>query len=336
MAKTQDSPTQVVRAVRLLQRLQGRQLGLRLDDLASELNVSRSQVRRDLLALEEAGIRLAFDKEEGRYGRARVRILDADTTRVPITRRERYTLLAVRRLFDVFRGTPLFEDIESIYEKLVETLPHRERKDLQTLASQVVYLPSGGVKKFEGSQEIIDALQTGVMMRRLISYQYKPRFGPTSAGSMEPYAFVLFRNGLYVVASRILEGDERQEPRVFAVERFLEADTIRGTRFEPPEDLDVESLFDGAFGIIRGKKTHHVVVELSQAARADALTRQWHKTQVTKELPGGRVQVEFDVTSLGEVASWILEWGPKAVAIAPGSLRRKLSESLVTMAEQYG
>ena len=84
MPKTEGAPIQVVRAVRLLRRLQGRFHGVRLDDLAEELGVSRSQVRRDLLALEEAGIRIAFDKEDGRYGRARVRLLDADSTTVPI------------------------------------------------------------------------------------------------------------------------------------------------------------------------------------------------------------------------------------------------------------
>jgi len=42
MPKTEGAPTQVVRAVRILRRLQGRRLGIRLDDLAEELGVTRS------------------------------------------------------------------------------------------------------------------------------------------------------------------------------------------------------------------------------------------------------------------------------------------------------
>src|SRR5690606_23099137 len=120
MPKSQGAPTQVVRAVRILRMLQGRRLGRRLDDLAEELAVTRSQIRRDLLALEEAGVRLTIEQEEGRYGRARVRLVDAEW--VPITRRERFTLLAARRMFDIFRGTPLFEDIDAVFDRITDTL----------------------------------------------------------------------------------------------------------------------------------------------------------------------------------------------------------------------
>ena len=335
MPKTQGAPTQVVRAVTILRRLQGRFQGVRLDDLVDELGVSRSQIRRDLLALEEAGINLAFDKEEGRYGRARVRIVDADNTSVPITRRERQALLAARRLFDIFRGTPFHEDIESIYEKLIDTLPARDRKDLRTLAQQILYIPTGGTKHYsDDTKEVIDALQTGIMQRRLINYAYKPRFGAASTGTLAPHAFVFFRNGLYTVASRLKE-DQHQPPRVFAVERFQHAQPIRKTRFQPPADLDIETLFDGAFDIITGSKTHHVIVELSRAARPEALTRVWHKTQRVTELPGGRVRVEFDLTSLREIVPWILEWGTEAVAIAPVELRRRVRRALHDSAGHY-
>ena len=101
--KSKGAPTQVVRTVGILRKLSGRRIGVRLDDLATDYNVSRDQIRRDLLALEEAGVRLEYTREEGRYGRALVRLVDAEW--VPIHRSERFTLLAARRMFDVFRGT---------------------------------------------------------------------------------------------------------------------------------------------------------------------------------------------------------------------------------------
>jgi predicted DNA-binding transcriptional regulator YafY len=326
-----------VRAIGILQRLQGRWLGLLVDDLQAEYGVSRSQIRRDLAALEEAGVRLVFETEEGRYGRARVRLEDADSAQIAITWREQYTLLGVRRVFDVFRNTPWFEDVESVFDKLIASLSARAKRDLRTLAAQVVYRPAGGVKSYMGSEDIIDALQTGVMKRRLVQYSYQARFGAATSGRMAPYAFVIHRNGLYVVASRIIDSEHPEKEKLYAVERFEAAEPIPKTTFEPPADLDVEEHFEGAFGIISGSgsKTYHVVVELSPSARLDAVTRTWHKTQVTTELPSGRVRVEFDVTTLWEVVPWVLEWGPRAKVIGPPELRKRVIRALREMAHQY-
>ena len=332
MPKTHGAPTQVVRAVRILRHLQGRRLGARLDDLADELGVTRSQIRRDLLAIEEAGVHLAFDQEEGRYGRARVRLIDAEW--VAISRRERFTLLAARRMFDIFRGTPLFEDIDAVFDRITDTLTDAERRDLRALASRVLYLPSGGTKTYDDDQtrDIIDALQTGVLHDRLVRYRYQPRHGPASSGTLAPYALVLYRNGLYIIASRHLS-TEVQAPRVFAIERFLEAEPIRRSTFARPPDLAIDTLFDGAFGLITGKHTHHVIAILPRSARPDSLTRRWHPTQQTTELPDGRVRIEFHVTSLREVLPWALEW--QAHILSPPDLRRRAATWHASEATRY-
>ena len=51
-------------------------------------------------------------------GRPGARLVERSYSSVPITRRERYTLLAVRSVFDVLRGTPLHDDVESVLSKL--------------------------------------------------------------------------------------------------------------------------------------------------------------------------------------------------------------------------
>ena len=335
MPKTKGTETQLVRAIQILRRLQGLERGVLLLDLLHEHRISRSQIRRDLIALEDAGIPIVIEQEEGRSGRARVRLLEPDSTRVRITRRERAALLAVLRHFDAFAGTSFHEDLNAVFDRLAETLPARHRLELRTLAQQVVYRPAGGTKSYADKEDIIDALQTGLMDRRLVRYAYRPRSGPASRGTLAPYAFVFHRNGLYVVASRLLDNNNRQDPRVFAVERFSSADPIRRTHFDLPPDLDIDDLFDGAFGLITGPHRHHVVVELSRAVRADALTRRWHRTQTTTALPAGRVRLEFTVSSLREVLPWLLEWGPDALVLEPQELRDLIVTALQATLAQY-
>ncbi len=326
--KSPGAPTQVVRTVGILRKLSGRRIGVRLDDLAAEYNVSRDQIRRDLLALEEAGVRLEYTREEGRYGRALVRLVDAEW--VPIHRSERFTLLAARRMFDVFRGTPLYENIEAVFDRITDTLPAKDRAELRSLADRIVYLPSGGTKSYDDPaiRDTIDALETAVLNERLVRYHYKPRFGPESSGTLAPYAFVLYRQGLYIVASR-LHGDQRQDPRVFAVERFQEAEFIRRSTFTRPPDLNLDTLFDGAFDIITGHKVHHVVIDLRGPAAAEAQVRKWHRSQVLSEAPeGSGVRIEMELSSLREVASWVRGWSPHARAVAPAALRRLVQAGL--------
>lgn len=335
MPRSAGGLNQVVRVIRILRRLQGRRRGLRFEELQDDYGVSRSQLRRDLLALQEAGVRLETDQEPGRYGRRRVYLLDSDFVRVPFTRTERYTLLAIRRIFDLFRGTGFHEDVQSIYDKVLESAPDAERRDVGRLRDQIVYLPAGGTKDYRGHEETINALQTGVMDGRPVETTYKPRRGRRSSSVLEPYAFVLYRNGLYVVGSRRRDDRSLQEPRVFAVERFERVTLTRKQYFEPPEDLDIEELFDGSFGLISGPRKHHVVVEFSKDVRAEVMTRSWHRTQVRTELPGGRVRIEFDVTSLREVESWVLEWGPKARALEPPELVERVRTALSAAIGQY-
>ncbi len=56
MSRSQGSHAQGVRLIRLLRHLQGRPEGVRLVNLQTELGISRSQLRRDLVAVGEVGV----------------------------------------------------------------------------------------------------------------------------------------------------------------------------------------------------------------------------------------------------------------------------------------
>jgi predicted DNA-binding transcriptional regulator YafY len=176
--KTTGTATQLVRAIRILRRLQGHRTGVLVDDLVTEHGVTRAQIRRDLAAMEEAGVPLAFDREEGRYGKAKVRLVPGDSMEVIISKSERLALLAARKMFEVFRGTELYCDIERIYGKLMEHLPDADRKTLRPLAERIVYVPHGGIKVYEAKEDEVDtfdcinALQTAVMEQHQVRYAY--------------------------------------------------------------------------------------------------------------------------------------------------------------------
>lgn len=279
---------QVARALRVLDGLRGFKRGRLVSELAAEVGVSERTVRRDLSELRDA----SFDIEALVIdGRAAARLVEQSHSSVPITRRERYTLLAVRSVFEVLRGTPLLADVRSVLAKLEQRLTADERAEQATFPDRFAYVPDGGTKAYDDKDDVIDALQTGILSRKLVRYAYKDSRGRTQRGNLAPFAMLLYRHGLYVVGYRVRDPstvkdltDWRRWLGVFAVERFIEADHVRDRSFDVPSDFTIANVLHGAFGIHVGDaaKAQRVVIEFSQDKAALVSARRWHPTQSSK------------------------------------------------------
>jgi len=317
---------QVARALRVLDGLRGFKRGRLVSELAAEVGVSERTVRRDLSELRDASFEietLVID------GRAAARLVEQSHSSVPITRRERYTLLAVRSVFEVLRGTPLLSDVRSVLAKLEQRLTPEERAEQATFPDRFAYVPDGGTKVYDDKDDIIDALQTGILSRKLVRYSYKDSRGRTQRGHLAPFAMLLYRHGLYVVGCRVGDAnaardlsDWRRSLGVFAVERFNDADHLRDRSFDVPADFTIANVLHGAFGIHVGDPANarRVVVEFSREKAALVSARQWHPTQVVEPVANGGVVLAFTCANLVPVVSWVLEWGPHARVIEPPEL----------------
>ena len=340
MGRRKGKYTQAARVLRILDRIRGRRQGVPFSELASLFEVSEAQVRRDLMALEEAGYALEYLLREGRSA---VRLLEASSRGVPITRRERYTLLALRRMLEVLRDTPFHEDLESLWSKLTEACPAAERCETEALQERFLFVPDGGRKVYAGKEDVLDALQTGVMTRRLVRFSYRRPRGGEHVGVVAPYALVVYRHGLYVIGRAAATSEETRAPagatempRVFAVERFESAEYLPRTTFEAPRALRLSDLFEGSFGLYfcEGER-HHVSVEFSRERKAHVLGRVWHPSQKMTVRPGGEVLLEFQTSNLTEVVSWVLSWGPHARVVAPVALVDRVAHESRAAGAQY-
>src|SRR5687767_4542920 len=112
--------SQTARVLRMLEHLASQNYGTTLVELAETFSITERQVRRDLLAMAEAGHELEAVTIRDRSA---VRLSLPKSSALHLTVRERYSLLAVRRVFDVLKGTPFAEDVENIYKKLAASLP---------------------------------------------------------------------------------------------------------------------------------------------------------------------------------------------------------------------
>jgi proteasome accessory factor B len=325
----------------VLDELRGFRRGRRLSEVARQLDASERTIRRDLADLRSAGFEIEHVSIDGRAG---ARLVERTYSNIAITRRERYTLLAIASLFDVLRGTPLWEDVSSLQRKLEQRMSPEERAEHASLGDRFAYVPDGGTKAYEGKEDILDALLTGVLSRRVVRFAYRDARGRARQGYLAPYTMLLYKQGLYVVGSRLREpADGRAiEPgapiAVYAVERFTEAEHLRSAPFAAPPGFRITEILNGAFGIhvATDATPHRVVVEFSAEKAAFVRARVWHPTQTFEELADQRVRLTFTCASLIPVVSWVLEWGPHARAIEPPSLVADIIAELDAARRGYG
>jgi len=226
---------QIARALRVLGALRGFKHGRRIAEIAQEVGASERTVRRDLGELRDAG----FDIEIAKVDQRSIALLAVEKTYSPvsITKSERLTLLAVRNVFEVLRGTPFLDDVHAVMAKLEQRMNDKERGELRAFAKQFVYLPDHGTKSYAGKEDIIDAILTGVLSHKVVQYRYGDARGRARHGYFAPYGMVLYRHGLYAIGGRLptVNADATGAPLgILAIERFTEAEHLRAHEFEVP------------------------------------------------------------------------------------------------------
>ena len=306
--------TQAVRLFQLYHRLEGSPEGVRIDDLARELGVTPRSIRRDLKALEAALVEVeSFDVG----GERRVRLARTGRSSEPIrmTRFQRYSLAAVRRVFDVLAGTPFHDDLSQLFAKLAP--PQASEGGAEGGAGladhRFVFIPEAP-KNYRKFKDQIYEIYDGVLRSLTLSFQYE---GGSTPGTrkLEPYALVLYRNGLYVVGKDVV----KKQSRTFAVERMRRVRALPQSPFTRDPTFDVHKLFEGAFGLIAGTDRQHVVVDFEARVATFIEEREWHPSQKITRLNEG-VRCELDVAVTEELIAWVMRWGGSAQVREPAEL----------------
>ena len=316
--------TQAVRLFQLYHRLETSPDGMRIDDLAREMGVTPRSIRRDLKALESAEQPLETVMVDGER---RVRLTRTGRTNEPIrmTRFQRYSLAAVRRVFDVLAGTPIHDDLSQLFTKLS---PPGADGDAPGLGDRFLYIPEAP-KNYRRFKDQVYEIYDGVLRSLTLSFTYE---GGSTPGSrkLEPYSMVLYRNGLYVVGMDV----GKRAPRTFAVERMRRVKALAQTPFVRDPTFDVSKLFDGSFGMISTGAPQRVIVDFEKRVAPFIEERMWHPSQkITRGANGTRCELTVAISE--ELIAWVLRWGGSAHVIAPVELRERVRAEMLRGMANY-
>ena len=321
---------EVIRQWTLLKELEGSRTST-IDGLADRTGVSTRTIRRDLIALQEAGFPIYDDLgDDGRkYWR-----LDAKPFRAladnGFTLSELAALYFSRSLVERQAGVPFDDDLARAFEKIQSALSPAVRRFLDHLPGIIGAGPGPAPADDAKHREVVAKLLEASLHNRQARMQY---FSLSSSRAKEylvhPYRVVYAQGGLYLLAFV----PEYKELRTFAISR-IEQISLLETNFQREASLADEP-FSHSLGVHQGEP-ETISIEFAQQVAAFVEGRKWHPSQRLERLKDGRVRLTLDVSVDWALKGWIMSFGPLAKVIAPATLAGELSAELARAAKQYG
>ena len=320
---------EVIRQWKLLLHLDSRAEGISVDDLASELAVTKRTVWRDLAALQEAGFPLVDEKRDRKSIWRVMKLPLKALTDAGMSVTEVCSLYMGRELLLTLTGTPFETGVNSLIKKVQKALSPKTREFLDALPNVVRVRPAPRKKVSEGYNELVASLIEGSARRRVIELRY---FSVSSNRQKDylvhPYTIQYSDGGLYLQAYV----PEYDEVRWFAAERVKKC-IVTDKSFTPVKAVK-ESDFDPSLGLGTGRP-EMIALEFSPRVAQYVRERVWHKSQQIEELADGGVRLTLKVCRDWALHGWVLSWGPHVHVAAPSSLAQDILTMLDGAREWY-
>jgi proteasome accessory factor B len=303
---------QLSRVLRLMTLLEGK-FGRSLDQLRAELGVTKRTIQRDLNVLQTAGLPVI---SEARNGTIRWRFMEGFVIRssISFTLPEMLALYFSRGLCKPLQGTPVYESLQSAFNKIGGTIPAQGLKFLKSI-DEGISVASFGWKDYSRSKEILHQLTKSLFHHLTAELTYTASGHDTPlTRKVDSYRLWYVNYGLYLVGFDYLKHDVR----VFAVER-ISAITLTNRRFEVPADFVFEEFTKTAFQMMWGEP-RTVRIRFSPDQAPFIAERTWHTSQKIIREPCGSIILEISVGNLWEVKRWLIGWGSAAQVLEPKEL----------------
>jgi predicted DNA-binding transcriptional regulator YafY len=322
---------QIVRVLRLLRDLD-RVGGATLYELAERYGTTVRTVRRDLDALQEAGIplrqELSPDSSRRRW------VVDGDATGRLANLLDATHYLALRLAMDegksVRNHATLFATLEDLSLRVERALGTRGRAQLQEINDCFF-----SWEKFAWRTAPVDVLWPlvkAITQGKACEVSYR---APTSGNKVRTFRVVPLKlfvhNGaLYLHA---------WQPK-FKQVLLLNLMRLKGLKvldevIPGPKDYDSRKLEASAFGIFIGPDPVRYRLRFDAKVAPYILERTWHPTQQLKEEADGSVELTFECAESYEVPAWVASWREHVEVLEPESLREEFLGYAQWLAKTY-
>jgi predicted DNA-binding transcriptional regulator YafY len=291
-------------------------------DFAEACECSDRQIRRDLLALREAGV--LFD-----YDRARGYALDPGWSpfELSLTVTEVLALLLARQAVAGQAEMPFAHSARVAFEKIAALLPASLRDRLNEEDAVAYY---GGGRRSYGEApwgQILSAMH----QRETVEMDYYTiTRDATSTRRADPYHIVWLGGYCQLIAYC----HTKRSVLNFAMDG-IRAIRPSGARFVVPKEFSLADYLRGATGPVLGEPIEIAVqfdAELARYAR-----RRWARSAFTlTDQPDGTVVLRGMVRGLDDIRRELMTWGRHARVLEPHALRDAILAEAHALTAMYG
>ncbi|MEI7605154.1 MAG: WYL domain-containing protein [Chloroflexota bacterium] len=320
-----DKSDRSARLLRTLKYVEGAgEAGIRPEDLARRLGVSRRTAYRDLKALERE-VEVPIWNSHGRWGVTSEGLLPA----LRFSRDEALSLVLAARLLAKF-STGYDPEFGAALMKLGGMLDEPLRSSVERTVTQLSEL-----NRDTAAQQRLRLLATAWVSGRVVEFDYAAAWsnaGAVRTARVHPY---LIEPSSATLATYLIGYDEtRKALRTFRADRITNIKVTSDT-FVQPKDVDLEHTLAAAWDIVADQPLEEIVVRFSPAVAARVAETRWHPSQTITNEPGGSLVWKARVSGSLEVRSWILGWGDGAEVLRPETLRADVARTHATAAATY-
>jgi len=319
---------QLGRQWKIIQILVSSKRGKSAAELARDLECHPRTLYRDLEALQVAGFPIYTDKVEGKNLWS---LLDTVKHQIPVPFRltELMALYFGRDMLKVFKDTPFYDSLESLFQKVKTTLPPESIKYLKNI-EQTLHLGVKPYKEYGKFKGILNQVNDAAVNRKSIEIVYFTMSRKQeSRRRVNPYRIWFFNGTFYLIGFC----HTRKEVRIFALDRIKMLHQTKEA-FEIPEDFSLDDFVGRSFGVYQGEPVH-IKVWFHADIAGYINEKIWHESQQVHVQDDGSIILEAEVAGTDEIRFWIMSWGSRATVLEPASLRDEIREEAEMMAGRY-
>lgn len=316
MAKDRGKIKRLERLVSLITLIQGHG-DLTVARLAAEYRVTERTVFRDLEALKEAGVPIAYDPEKCGY---QIRP-DFFLPPVQLTLDEALAICALGEQVGGKGQVPFLAVAARAVDKVRGQLPMALRDELERVQGHIEIELARASTAGE-ALDVYGRVRQAIANRRALQCTYDSASHasgrPTRSDRpfrFDPYALMFNLRAWYAVGLH----HGHKEIRTLRLSRFTMA-KLTDKPYSIPDNFTLKGYLKNAWRMIPGKKSHDVEIVFDREFADTISETRWHHTQQATENDDGTLTFRATVDGLDEIVWWVLGMGPHCVVRRPKEL----------------
>ncbi len=316
----------VTRLLKVLQMLQAR-AGENPDGLAKANGVSRRTVFRDIEALKEAGVPVAYDRETDRYSLPGAYLLPPTN----FTAEEAMAVIGLTTQMGRRDSVPFYEPACRAAQKIEASFPSNLRDQIQEL-TKAIHIRPRQVNRLADKDDIYEQLVNAHLNKEQVWIEYDSLTEWEKIETvLRPYQLMFARRCWYVIGRSSLH----KEVRTFNLNRVLSVRML-GEHFKTPRGFSLERYLGNAWRMIpEPGPDYNVHLHFQHLVAKNVEEIHWHATQKTKRREDGSLDFWVTVSGVTEISWWILQYGDQVEVLAPTKLRKLVAQRITEMAKIY-